>query len=454
MLNGDIVLYTKTLHQPEYPLASEKTHEVIIKRNVETAGPRIPLPTGPATKLIVYPPGLMPLRSQHVQAAPIRYPFPQLDVRTTTRHVRGNGHGTGLTGLFPDGGFTRVVFGIPHEVLNANHRAREASIVEEAGQPGSVTIATNMAGRGTDIKLGEGVTDRGGLYVLATERHESRRIDNQLRGRSGRQGDPGASRFYISLDDDLMRLFGGERIFRLMERLSVEDDVPIEHSLISRSVEGAQRKVEEQNFEIRKRVLEYDDVMNKQREVIYQQRNRILQGENLREDVEEIVERILRGKVVELTSDLPYAEEWDLEEIFVVLRSFFPITFGPTDLGDLEELDSEDLVDRVVADALEVYGRKEEEVGVDNIRELERWVLLRTVDAKWRDHLYEMDYLREGIGLRALAQKDPLVEYKSEGYEMFQSMMAVLYTSDAADDLLCVDLGGRRIIKKKKKKTK
>ena len=313
--------------------------------------------------------------------------------------------------------------GIPHEVLNAKHHAREASIVEEAGQPGSVTIATNMAGRGTDIKLGEGVTDRGGLYVLATERHESRRIDNQLRGRSGRQGDPGASRFYISLDDDLMRLFGGERIFRLMERLSVEDDVPIEHSLISRSVEGAQRKVEEQNFEIRKRVLEYDDVMNKQREVIYQQRNRILQGENLREDVEEIVERILRGKVVELTSDLPYAEEWDLEEIFVVLRSFFPITFGPTDLGDLEELDSEDLVDRVVADALEVYGRKEEEVGVDNIRELERWVLLRTVDAKWRDHLYEMDYLREGIGLRALAQKDPLVEYKSEGYEMFQSMM-------------------------------
>src|SRR5680860_228633 len=271
--------------------------------------------------------------------------------------------------------------GIPHEVLNAKHHAREASIVEEAGQPGSVTIATNMAGRGTDIKLGEGVTDRGGLYVLATERHESRRIDNQLRGRSGRQGDPGASRFYISLDDDLMRLFGGERIFRLMERLSVEDDVPIEHSLISRSVEGAQRKVEEQNFEIRKRVLEYDDVMNKQREVIYQQRNRILQGENLREDVEEIVERILRGKVVELTSDLPYA------------------------------------------DALEVYGRKEEEVGVDNIRELERWVLLRTVDAKWRDHLYEMDYLREGIGLRALAQKDPLVEYKSEGYEMFQSMM-------------------------------
>lgn len=313
--------------------------------------------------------------------------------------------------------------GIPHEVLNAKHHAREAAIIEQAGEPGSLTIATNMAGRGTDIKLGEGVTDRGGLYVLATERHESRRIDNQLRGRSGRQGDPGASRFYISLEDDLMRLFGGQRIYGLMERLSVEEDVPIEHSLISRSVESAQKKVEEQNFQLRKKVLEYDDVMNKQRGVIYHQRQRILEGENLKEDVEEIVDRVLRGKIAELTAGSPYAEEWDMEEIFVVLRSFYPITFGPGDLGDLEEVEADEFAEQVLEDALEVYRGKEEKIGEDHIRELERWVLLRTIDSKWRDHLYEMDYLREGIGLRALAQKDPLVEYKAEGYEMFQTMM-------------------------------
>ena len=313
--------------------------------------------------------------------------------------------------------------GIPHEVLNAKHHAREATIVEQAGQAGAITIATNMAGRGTDIKLGEGVVDRGGLYVLGTERHESRRIDNQLRGRSGRQGDPGESRFYISLEDELMRLFGGERIYGLMDRIGLEEDMPVEHKLISRSVESAQKRVEEQNFQIRKRVLEYDDVMNKQREVIYSQRDRILDGQDVRDDALEIVERVLRDQIGSLTSDSRYAEEWDLQEIFTVLKGFYPVSFGPADLGDLQELDAEDFADRVVEDVLEAYQAKELDTGEEQMRQLERWVLLRTIDTRWRDHLYEMDYLREGIGLRALAQKDPLVEYKSEGFDMFQSML-------------------------------
>jgi len=313
--------------------------------------------------------------------------------------------------------------GVPHEVLNAKHHAREATIVAQAGQSAAITIATNMAGRGTDIKLGDHVVDAGGLYVLGTERHESRRIDNQLRGRSGRQGDPGASRFYISLEDDLMRLFGGERIHGLMDRLGIEDDMPIEAGLISRSVESAQKKVEEQNFQIRKRVLEYDDVMNKQREVIYGQRQRILAGEDLREDVFEIIDRVLTTQIQTITSGARYAEEWDLDELFTVLRSFLPLGFGPEDLGDLEQLDEDDLVERVLEEARAFYEQKEGSIGSGNMRDLERWVLLRTIDSKWRDHLYEMDYLREGIGLRALAQKDPLIEYKSEGFDMFQAMM-------------------------------
>ncbi len=313
--------------------------------------------------------------------------------------------------------------GVPHEVLNAKHHAREAAIVARAGQPEAITIATNMAGRGTDIKLGQGVTDVGGLYVLGTERHESRRIDNQLRGRSGRQGDPGESRFYISLDDDLMRLFAGERIHSLMDRLGLEEDIPIEHKLISRSVESAQKRVEEQNFQLRKRVLEYDDVMNKQREVIYAQRNRILEGEDLREDVREIVERVLRQVIDLFTAESRFAEEWNLPELFRVLRGYFPLSFEPDDLGDIEDFEPEELAERILGDAREAYAAKELDIGEENMRELERWVLLRAIDSRWRDHLYEMDYLREGIGLRALAQKDPLVEYKSEGFDMFQSML-------------------------------
>ena len=313
--------------------------------------------------------------------------------------------------------------GVVHEVLNARQHAKEATIVANAGQAGAVTIATNMAGRGTDIKLGEGVVEVGGLFVLGTERHEARRVDNQLRGRSGRQGDPGVSQFIISLEDDLLRIFGGERIHRLMDRLGVTDDIPIEHSLISRSVEGAQRKVEEQNFQIRKRVLEYDDVMNKQREIVYGQRQRILGGEDLRDDVIEIIERVLRQQVNTFTGQSHYSEEWDLDELIVLLKNFYPSNITVESLGDPEELDSESLADMVVEEAIAIHEERETKFVAAAMRELERWVLLRTIDAKWRDHLYEMDYLREGIGLRALAQRDPLIEYKNEGFNMFQEMM-------------------------------
>ncbi|MCL5734011.1 MAG: preprotein translocase subunit SecA [Actinobacteria bacterium] len=318
--------------------------------------------------------------------------------------------------------------GVPHEVLNAKHHAKEAEIVAQAGQPGAVTIATNMAGRGTDIKLGTGVVDVGGLFVLGTERHEARRVDNQLRGRSGRQGDPGASQFVISLEDDLLRIFGGERIHRLMDRLGIDEDTPIEHSLISRSVENAQKKVEEQNFQIRKRVLEYDDVMNKQREVIYNQRQRILGGEDLREDVLSIIERILRQEVAVFTGSSRFSEEWDLGELMATMRNFFPTSLTVEAFGDPTELDAEEVADRVIEDAMGVYEEREERFGAPTMREMERWVLLRTIDAKWRDHLYEMDYLREGIGLRALAQIDPLVAYKNEGFNMFQEMMESIQT--------------------------
>ena len=318
--------------------------------------------------------------------------------------------------------------GVPHEVLNAKYHAKEAAIIAQAGQPGVVTIATNMAGRGTDIKLGEGVVEAGGLFVLGTERHEARRVDNQLRGRSGRQGDPGVSQFVISLEDDLLRIFGGERIHRLMDRLGLDESVPIEHSLISRSVESAQKKVEEQNFQIRKRVLEYDDVMNKQREVIYGQRQRILSGDDLREDVLSIIERILRDQVALFTGTSRFSEEWDLEELLTTLRTFFPTTLTLEKLGDPTELDAETLADMVVEDALQVYEAKEERFGAEAMSEMADWVLLRTIDSKWRDHLYEMDYLREGIGLRALAQRDPLVEYKNEGFKMFQEMMESIQT--------------------------
>ena len=314
---------------------------------------------------------------------------------------------------------------MPHEVLNAKHHAKRPTIVANAGQPGAVTIATNMAGRGTDIKLGDGVVEVGGLFVLGTERHEARRVDNQLRGRSGRQGDPGASQFVISLEDDLLRIFGGERIHRLMDRLGVDETTPIEHSLISRSVESAQKKVEEQNFQIRKRVLEYDDVMNKQREVIYGQRQRILGGDDLREDVlEHHRADPSRRKWPHSPASPASPRSGTWRRCSSLLTNFFPTTLTVENLGDRQELDAETLADMVVEDAMaDLRGAGRQRFGAEAMREMESWVLLRTIDAKWRDHLYEMDYLREGIGLRALAQRDPLIEYKNEGFNMFQEMM-------------------------------
>jgi preprotein translocase subunit SecA len=318
--------------------------------------------------------------------------------------------------------------GITHNVLNAKHHEREAEIIKDAGQPGAVTIATNMAGRGVDIKLGDGVEDLGGLYVLGTERHESRRIDNQLRGRSGRQGDPGRSRFYLSAEDDLIRIFSGDRMYRVLDRLGPADDVPIEAGILTKTVEGAQKKVEEQNFGIRKRVLEYDDVLNQQREVVYRERRRVLEGEDVSEQAKDWIAETLVAVVETYEREDAPPREWDLEALFAQVGSYYPVSFGPADL-DLANLTRDELLDRLEDDAMDAYARREEELGANPetdlplIRDLERYVLLNAVDQHWREHLYNMDYLREGIHLRALGQKDPLSEYRLEGHDMFEEMM-------------------------------
>jgi preprotein translocase subunit SecA len=318
--------------------------------------------------------------------------------------------------------------GIPHEVLNAKQHDREAEIIKDAGQTGAVTIATNMAGRGVDIKLGDGIADLGGLYVLGTERHESRRIDNQLRGRSGRQGDPGKSRFYLSAEDDLIRIFSGDRMYKVLDRLGPSDDIPIEAGILSKTVEGAQKKVEEQNFGIRKRVLEYDDVLNKQREVVYRERRQVLEGEDLTEQAKDWIAETLVGVVDTYDDETGPPIEWDLDAMFAQLATYYPVSFGPADL-DLPTLTREELLDRLEDDAMMAYEAREAELGSNEesgqplIRDLERYVLLSTVDQHWREHLYDMDYLREGIHLRALGQKDPLSEYRLEGHDMFEDMM-------------------------------
>ncbi len=318
--------------------------------------------------------------------------------------------------------------GIPHEVLNAKQHDREAEIIKDAGQTGAVTIATNMAGRGVDIKLGEGIEALGGLYVLGTERHESRRIDNQLRGRSGRQGDPGKSRFYLSAEDDLIRIFSGDRMYKVLDRLGPSDDIPIEAGILSKTVEGAQKKVEEQNFGIRKRVLEYDDVLNKQREVVYRERRQVLEGEDLTEQAKDWIAETLVGVVDTYDDETGPPSEWDLDAMFAQLATYYPVSFRPADL-DLATLTREELLDRLEDDAMTAYEARETELGVNDesehplIRDLERYVLLSTVDQHWREHLYDMDYLREGIHLRALGQKDPLSEYRLEGHDMFEDMM-------------------------------
>ncbi|NOZ64020.1 MAG: preprotein translocase subunit SecA, partial [Caldiserica bacterium] len=310
--------------------------------------------------------------------------------------------------------------GIKHEVLNAKHHEREARIIARAGEKGAVTIATQMAGRGTDIKLGEGVAELGGLHILGVGRHEARRIDNQLRGRAGRQGDPGSSRFYLSLEDDLLRIFGGDRLKGIMERLGLPEGEPITHPWITRAIENAQRKVEAYHFDIRKTLLEFDDVMDKQREVIYQERRKALEGKNLREDVKEMLDELIRKKVVLFTSASTHPEEWDLEG----LRKWVVATFSfKLPELNLEEVTREGLEDLIFQKAWDKFQEKEKVLSKEVMEELEKVVLLRTIDRHWKEHLRSMDELREGIGLRAYGQKDPVVEYKNEGFALFQEMI-------------------------------
>ena len=360
--------------------------------------------------------------------------------------------------------------GIPHEVLNAKHHEREASIIARAGVAGAVTVATNMAGRGTDIMLGgnpefmadfelnrrglspvdnpteyeaawpdeiskqkaavakghEDVVALGGLYVLGTERHESRRIDNQLRGRSGRQGDPGESRFYLSLQDELMRRFNSALVERFLSAAGLPDDEPIESKMVSNAIRSAQTQVEAQNFEIRKNVLKYDDVMNRQREVIYGERRLVLEGEDISPQVQTFLADTLVAYVNAETAQ-GFGEDWDLDRLWQALKLVYPISFTPDELiakvGSRAAIDSEYLSAEILEDATVAYEKRQSDLGAEVMRELERKVLLSVLDRKWREHLYEMDYLQEGIGLRAMAQRDPLVEYQREGYELFSAMM-------------------------------
>ena len=361
--------------------------------------------------------------------------------------------------------------GVPHEVLNAKHHHREAAIVAQAGRRGAVTVATNMAGRGTDIMLGgnpefmaaadltqqglspaldpeayeaawpaaidqargavqaehDEVVALGGLYVLATERHESRRIDNQLRGRSGRQGDPGESQFYLSLQDDLMRLFKADMVDAFLRRFNVPDDVPIEAKMVTNAIRSAQSQVEAQNIEIRKDVLKYDDVLNRQRLVIYDERRRVLEGEDIEEQVRDFISDTIEGYVRAATAD-GYPEDWDLDQLWTALRQLYPVTATAAELeqasgGDRTGLSQDYLVAELKDDAQHAYDIREESIGDEVARELERRVILSVLDRKWREHLYEMDYLRDGIGLRAMAQRDPLIEYQREGFDLFNAMM-------------------------------
>ena len=358
--------------------------------------------------------------------------------------------------------------GIPHEVLNAKNHAREASIVAQAGRKGAVTVATNMAGRGTDIMLGgnpeflanaalikkgldpeenleqynhayleelknttlqvanehDEVANLGGLYVLGTERHESRRIDNQLRGRSGRQGDPGESRFYLSLQDELMRRFKGELVDAFLRRFNVPDDVPIEAKMVTNAIRNAQTQVEQQNFEIRKNVLKYDEVLNKQRQVIYEERRQVLEGEDLSPQIKEFIEETIRAYVLAATSE-GYPEQWDLDQLLNALRNLYPVAVSIEALKQQNggSIDQEILLEAFLKDVNQAYETREALLTSKVMRELERQVVLSVLDRKWREHLYEMDYLQEGIGLRAMGQRDPLVEYQKEGYDLFVAMM-------------------------------
>ncbi len=311
---------------------------------------------------------------------------------------------------------------VPHNVLNAKYHEKEAEIIAGAGQYGAVTIATNMAGRGTDIVLGEGVPELGGLHIIGTERHESRRIDNQLRGRCARQGDPGSSKFFLSLEDDLMRLFGSDNIAGIMDKLGMEDDEPIEHSLVTKSIESAQKKVEARNFSIRKHVLEYDDVMNQQREVIYAQRRKILHQEDLSGNIKEMIEKVVARTMSMYAPPEVYSEDWDLEALINYAEDFYA-PHGLLKVEELQNLSREELDEYLHKVADDHYNAREAAVGSELMRELENLVMLKVVDNHWMEHLDSMDLLREGVGLRAYGQKDPLVEYKFEAYDMFEAMI-------------------------------
>lgn len=399
------------------------------------------------------------------------------------RHAKGQPVLVGTTSIEKSERLSEMLKkrGIPHQVLNAKYHEKEAEIIAQAGRLGAVTIATNMAGRGTDIMLGgnpeylakermrrEGyppeviaeatgfgpvsspeveearrvfrqyleearketeaehqkVVALGGLHIIGTERHEARRIDNQLRGRAGRQGDPGSSRFYLSLEDDLMRLFGAENITGLLDRLGMDDSHPIDHPLVSRSIEAAQKKVEAHNFDLRKHVLEYDDVLNQQREIIYSQRRKVLMGENLRPIIEDMITTVVDRTIERFAGDSKYPEEWDWEGFLDYAGNLFLPGCDRSLANELRKMNKEEVYAFLREKALKLYQQREEELGAETLRELERVILLRVVDAKWMDHLDAMDQLRQGIGLRAYGQRDPLVEYKFEAYQMFQEMVA------------------------------
>jgi len=316
--------------------------------------------------------------------------------------------------------------GIKHHVLNAKNHEKEAEIVAQAGQPGMVTISTNMAGRGTDIRLGEGVAEAGGLHILGTERHESRRIDNQLRGRSGRQGDAGSSRFYLSLEDDLLRIFGAERISAIMDRIGIEEDQPIEHKYISRAIENAQKRVEGQNFDIRKHLLDYDDVMNRQRKVIYEQRKKVLRGEDLWKDVNEMVEEVVDGLLLEFLDEKVHSEDWNIKGLEDALYKQFNLKLN---LSNEKLYSVEDVKNFILNSIHKLLAEKEEDFGKELMGYLMKVIMLQVIDIHWKEHLLAMDHLREGIGLRGYGQKDPIREYQREGYEMFMEMVFRVKTS-------------------------
>lgn len=348
-------------------------------------------------------------------------------------HQKGQPVLIGTTSITQSEELSRILSqrNIPHNVLNAKFHEQEAEIIADAGQKSAVTIATNMAGRGTDIKLGEGVPELGGLFIVGTERHESRRIDNQLRGRAGRQGDPGESRFYLSLEDDLLRLFGSDNIAHIMDRLGMGEDDPIEHKLITRSIENAQKKVEGRNFDMRKHVLEYDDVMNQQREVIYGERRKVLLGENLREHILGMLGGIIEAQMNQYANEKLYPEEWSLENLITDAEGIYAPK-GRIKLEELEDMSRDELQDFLNQVAEESYTQREQLFGEDNMRELEKIIMLRVVDNRWMEHLDRMDMLREGIGLLAYGQRQPLVEYKIRGHEMFNQMIASIQNDIAS----------------------